>query len=109
MTVRMLAQVATPRPGARHTGKQADQVTRDSSQPFALLQLLPYIRQQSVDDFASIRQFEPGIHVLFEFSEKIWMVVGLPANHDAINVIERFIDMSDLGNPSIEDNLELGI
>ena len=102
----MLAEVAAPCPCTRHPGKQADQVASNPAKSFPAFQLMLNIGNHLFDNVASIRRLRHWTHMLFKFSKEIWMVVGLAADHDTIDMSEYLIDVGDLRNSAIQKDLE---
>ena len=93
VAIRIFRQIPTPRPGAGLPGEQSKHVASDSAEFFSLSKMLLYIGNHLLDDEATIRERVIRVQVLLKFGQEVRVMVGLPADHDAVDLREHVIDL----------------
>ena len=49
------------------------------------------------------------MQVLLELRQEVRMMIGLPSDHDAVDMMQGLIDVRDIRNSTIDDNSQIGV
>ncbi len=105
----MFAQVSPPRPCTRQTRKQAGHVARNPPEPLALLQLTLDIGDHFLYHLNAIRERTLWMHMMLEFGQEVRVMIGLPADHGTVDLLDCGIDLLNLGDAAVQHDLQVGV
>ena len=105
----MLAEVASPGPGARYTLVESEHMPGYMFERVALVQFPVNIRQHAINDSLPGRRRaavaeQAGIHA----SQDPGVVVGLAAKHDAVDMLKMGTRFRKRLDPAVDDNFQFG-
>ncbi len=103
----ILADRATPCSRTGLPGIQSEHVARNSSERFAVSELPVNVGLHFRDDRPPVRQRRARQEASFELREEIGIVIGLPADHDTVNLAEQLFDLIEARDTAVDENRQV--
>ncbi len=104
----VLTDVTTPGACAGLRCEEPQHVARYAVQRHALPQLSIDVRQHTFHDVGSRGCLPVRIEMLFELGQEVRLVIGLAADHGAIDMLQDVVNFAERRETTIDDDLEPG-